>query len=151
MYHCYDECEAYATDPPARSAHRPPAASSPRAPEAVRTSSAAVRAAVGGFRELFAARSRGDVVTLAVVTGASAGIGSAFARALSGRGHRVVLVGRDRARLDAVAAELPGPSEVVVADLAHEDGIRAARAVRRGLGRVSWLRDLRGSVTSARR
>jgi short-subunit dehydrogenase len=84
---------------------------------------------------VFVARERGGAVNdsgkLAVVTGASAGIGAAFARALSDRGHRVVLVGRDRGRLDAVAATLPGPSEVVVADLAQEDGIRAVEAVLR--------------------
>jgi short-subunit dehydrogenase len=70
-------------------------------------------------------------VSRAVVTGASAGIGAAFARALAARGHHVVLVGRDRGRLDAVAASLPGPSEVVVADLAHEDGVRTVEAVLR--------------------
>jgi uncharacterized protein len=40
-------------------------------------------------------------------------------------------VGRDQERLDAVAAALPGPSEVVVADLAGEDGLRAVEALLR--------------------
>jgi short-subunit dehydrogenase len=57
----------------------------------------------------------------AVVTGASSGIGAAFARLLAARGDEVVLVGRDRARLETVAAGLGGHVDVVVADLTRED------------------------------
>lgn len=53
---------------------------------------------------------------LAVVTGASSGIGRAVAVRLAGAGCRLVLVGRDEARLAAVARDTGG--EVVVADLA---------------------------------
>ncbi len=52
-----------------------------------------------------------------LVTGASRGIGAAIAAALSADGHRVALLGRDRAALEAVAAQLPGASLVVVADV----------------------------------
>lgn len=45
---------------------------------------------------------------VALVTGASAGIGRATAIALSGAGARVILTGRNQARLDAVAAACPG-------------------------------------------
>jgi NAD(P)-dependent dehydrogenase (short-subunit alcohol dehydrogenase family) len=52
-----------------------------------------------------------------LVTGAGRGIGSVIASRLSAAGHRVALNARDRDRLDAVAATLPGPSLIVPADV----------------------------------
>ena len=61
-----------------------------------------------------------------LVTGASRGIGAAVAAALSGQGHRVALLGRDGAALEAVAAALPGPALTVLADVTEADAIEAA-------------------------
>lgn len=53
-----------------------------------------------------------------LVTGAGRGIGAAVARRLSAEGHAVALTARSEAELTTLAAELPGRSLVVPADLA---------------------------------
>jgi NAD(P)-dependent dehydrogenase (short-subunit alcohol dehydrogenase family) len=65
---------------------------------------------------------------IALVTGASQGIGTACARALSEAGHRVALVSRDAEALQAVAVSLPGDSLVVPADLLDTSATEAAFA-----------------------
>lgn len=65
----------------------------------------------------------------ALVTGASAGIGTALVRALADRGVEVVLVARRQDRLQGLAASLPVPTEVLAADLA--DPADLARVVAR--------------------
>jgi uncharacterized protein len=58
---------------------------------------------------------------VALITGASVGIGEQFARQLADRGHDLVLVARDAARLEALAKEIEGGNgahaEVLPADL----------------------------------
>ena len=65
----------------------------------------------------------------ALITGATAGIGNAFARELAGRGHDLVLVARDTERLESVAAGLREKHrvevDVITADLTTDDGLRA--------------------------
>lgn len=58
---------------------------------------------------------------VAIVTGASSGLGFAAARALSEEGVRTVLGARTQARLELVADELPSPTAVVPADLRAPD------------------------------
>jgi NAD(P)-dependent dehydrogenase (short-subunit alcohol dehydrogenase family) len=63
---------------------------------------------------------------VAVVTGASAGIGFATARALAERGAHVVLAVRDGARGARAAAAIAGSTAVVRLDLASLDSVRQA-------------------------
>jgi NAD(P)-dependent dehydrogenase (short-subunit alcohol dehydrogenase family) len=63
---------------------------------------------------------------VAVVTGASSGLGERFARCLHAVGARVVVVARRADRLDALVADLPG-TIAVPADLA--DGAERERVV----------------------
>jgi len=57
---------------------------------------------------------------VALVTGASAGLGVDFARQLSKRGHRLALVARRKERLEELAREL-GNARAVAIDLSKKD------------------------------
>ncbi len=60
---------------------------------------------------------------LAVITGASSGIGASFARQLAARGYDLLLVARREDKLRTLAAELAAVQvEIVVADLASDSG-----------------------------
>jgi hypothetical protein len=63
----------------------------------------------------------------ALVTGASAGIGSEIAGLLAARGHNLVLVARRKERLDALAGELSEEHGVRVETIACDLGKAAAR------------------------
>ena len=65
----------------------------------------------------------------ALITGASAGLGAEFARQLAAEGHPVVLVARNRERLEEAAAGLEQrygiTAEVLPADLTDDAGVAA--------------------------
>ncbi|HEU4331407.1 MAG TPA: SDR family oxidoreductase [Lapillicoccus sp.] len=69
--------------------------------------------------------SAGDPIAgrTALVTGAGNGLGRATAIALADAGARVVLAGRDRAKLERVAAEIDGSTLVATVDTADEQSV----------------------------
>jgi len=90
----------------------------------------------------------GDALTKgwAIVTGASSGIGLAFAREFVRRGHPVLAVARRRERLEDLArdaAERGGRVEPLAADLNSESGLEAL------LQRVAELSDIDVLVNNA--
>ncbi|HEX9548880.1 MAG TPA: glucose 1-dehydrogenase [Acidimicrobiales bacterium] len=63
---------------------------------------------------------------VAIVTGASSGIGARLAQVLAAAGASVVLAARRLDRLEKVAAELPGSGHLAVAcDMANDDDLEA--------------------------
>lgn len=77
---------------------------------------------------------------VAVVTGASSGIGAATARALAADGYRVALLARRLDRITTLADELGNESIAIEADVTDRDSIvAAADRVRRELGTAGVL------------
>jgi short-subunit dehydrogenase len=80
---------------------------------------------------------------VAVVAGASSGIGAELARQLARKGMRVALVARRAERLDKVAAEIGrvgGSASVYPCDVADRASVESCgRAVREAFGRIDLL------------
>ncbi len=68
----------------------------------------------------------------ALITGASSGIGAAFASALASSGHDLILVARSKNKLDAIAAILTAAHHckvaVITADLTEPDAVAKLKA-----------------------
>jgi NAD(P)-dependent dehydrogenase (short-subunit alcohol dehydrogenase family) len=91
---------------------------------------------------------------VALVTGSSRGIGLHVARALAEAGHRVVLVARDAARLEAARAELGAlgaASTTVAVDLREQGSVEIVlRAARQAFGEPDVLVNNAGTAPTAR-
>jgi 3-oxoacyl-[acyl-carrier protein] reductase len=81
-----------------------------------------------------------------LIIGAAGGIGSATARMLAGRGHRLVLAGRDRAALDALAGEVDAASVHTVDAREIAEVGTLVDAVVEEHGRLDGVANLAGSI-----
>jgi len=89
-----------------------------------------------------------------VVTGATSGIGKATAAALAGLGAQVVLVGRDRGRAEATAAELgraAAPPRIEIADFTSMGQVRELAGRLEALQHIDVLVNNAGLVAGRRR
>ena len=97
------------------------------------------------------------MIQVALITGASAGLGVDFARQLSAKGHRLVLVARRLDRLEALAKELgnaravscdlaqPGATAALMADLADHDEVVETLINNAGFGLAGRFAELDGA------
>jgi NADP-dependent 3-hydroxy acid dehydrogenase YdfG len=87
---------------------------------------------------------------VAVITGASSGIGEATARALAADGHRLALLARRSDRIEALANELGNGSIAVEADVTDRDAmVAAAKRVQDEIGSVDILMNNAGVMLLA--
>jgi len=89
-----------------------------------------------------------------LITGASTGIGATYAERFARRGHSLVLVARDKARLESLAARLRAETgaavEVLPADLTQPGDVAAVEARLREDARIETLINNAGAALSGR-
>jgi NADP-dependent 3-hydroxy acid dehydrogenase YdfG len=91
-----------------------------------------------------------NAARVAVITGASSGIGEATARALAADGHHVVLLARRLDRIEAVADELGDRATAIRADVTDRASIvHAAERVQHELGGADILVNNAGVMLTA--
>jgi short-subunit dehydrogenase len=80
---------------------------------------------------------------LAVITGASSGLGAAFARKLAARGYNLLLIARREDRLQSIAYEISQQyhvrADVLAADLTNDEALAAVAARIRGAADLGVL------------
>jgi NADP-dependent 3-hydroxy acid dehydrogenase YdfG len=87
---------------------------------------------------------------VAIITGASSGIGEATARALAADGHRVALLARRAERIHALADELGNGAIAIEADVTNRESIvAAAERVQQELGGADVLVNNAGVMLTA--
>ena len=88
---------------------------------------------------------------VALITGASSGIGETFARTLATRGYDLILIARREDRLQALAAQLPAiHTDVIAADLTADTGLQSAEQAIRDCPRLELLINNAGFGTLGR-
>ena len=65
----------------------------------------------------------GDVMK-AMITGATSGIGYDMAKYLAEKNYELILIGRNKEKLEALQQELPTKTKVVIVDLANEQKVK---------------------------
>lgn len=66
-----------------------------------------------------------STLPVAFISGATGGLGQAFSRELAAQGYRLILLGRDKERLQALAASLAVPCMTQALDFSEAQSIRA--------------------------
>ncbi len=84
-----------------------------------------------------------STIAAALITGASSGIGATYATRLARRGHDLVLVARNRERLEALASKLRSETgrsiEVLPADLTNKSDLLQVESLLRTQSRIGML------------
>ncbi|MGB8423673.1 MULTISPECIES: SDR family NAD(P)-dependent oxidoreductase [Paraburkholderia] len=87
-----------------------------------------------------------------LITGASSGIGATYAERFARRGHDLVLVARDKARLETLAAQLREENSIAIdilqADLTQSDDLSAVETRLRDDSRIGILINNAGAAQS---